>query len=76
MALQMDDTKLVAQYIRPKTIADKLEVSVDTVLRMVREGKLEGVRFEGQIRILYSSFQAYMETHKIKSQETQAHGEH
>ena len=70
MALQLGDSGIleppIDQYISPKTIAERLKVSPDTVLRMARKGDFEGVEFGGQVRILYSSSLDYMEKHKIQ----------
>jgi excisionase family DNA binding protein len=54
------------EWLSPRFIADTMGVHNDTVLSMVRRGELEGVRFGGQVRISRSSFERYLQTHRIE----------
>jgi excisionase family DNA binding protein len=66
------DTEVGTQelrYIKPKTIATMMDVSVDTVLSMMHRGELEGVQFGAHWRIKFKSFLDYLEVHRYKKDE-------
>lgn len=56
----------IQQYVRPGTIAEKMDVSVDTVLDMAHKGELEAVKFRGQVRISLLSFLKYLVEHHLE----------
>ena len=57
------------RYIKPKTIATMMDVSLDTVLSMMHRGELEGVKFGAHWRIKLQSFLDYLEVHRYKKGE-------
>lgn len=54
------------RYLKPKTIAEWMDVSVDTVLAMMHRGELEGVQFGTHWRIKLQSLKDYLEKHRNK----------
>jgi excisionase family DNA binding protein len=60
------------RYLKPKTIAEWMDVSVDTVLAMMHKGELEGVQFGAHWRIKLKSFLDYLERHRCKKDELEA----
>ena len=59
------------RYIRPSTVAEMMDVSVDKVVDMAHHGELEGVRFGSQIRIRLKSLQDYLATHRLEAETPQ-----
>ena len=57
------------RYLKPKTIAIMMDVSVDTVLAMMHRGELEGVQFGAHWRIKFKSLKDYLEVHRYKKGE-------
>ncbi len=57
------------RYLKPKTIATMMDVSVDTVLAMMHRGELEGVQFGAHWRIKFKSLKDYLEVHRYKKGE-------
>ncbi len=57
------------RYLKPKTIAIMMDVSVDTVLAMMHRGELEGVQFGAHWRIKLQSLKDYLERHRSKKGE-------
>ncbi len=60
------------RYLKPKTIAIMMDVSVDTVLAMMHRGELEGVQFGAHWRIKLQSLKDYLERHRSKKGEFEA----
>jgi excisionase family DNA binding protein len=60
------------RYIKPKTIASWMDVSLDTVNALVIKGELEGVKFGAHWRIKLKSFLDYLERHSCKKGELDA----
>ncbi len=54
------------RYLKPKTIAIMMDVSVDTVLAMMHRGELEGVQFGAHWRIRLQSLKDYLERHRSR----------
>lgn len=57
------------RYIKPKTIASWMDVSLDTVNALVLKGELEGVKFGAHWRIKLKSFLDYLERNRCKKGE-------
>lgn len=57
------------RYVKPKTIAECMDVSLDTVLAMMHKGELEGVKFGAHWRIKFKSFLDYLERNRCKKGE-------
>ena len=56
------------EYIKPTDIAKLLKVSRFTIYKWIREGRLQGVRFGGDVlRVPRSSFDAFMRNAKETS---------
>lgn len=51
--------------IQVSTVMEILQVSEGTVRKMIRSGKLEGIKIESCTRITRSSLLGYLETNKI-----------
>ncbi len=62
----VEDGRDIQQYVRPSTIAEKMDVSVDTVLDMAHKGELEAIKFRGQVRISLQSFRDYLASHHLE----------
>ncbi len=58
------------RYLKPKTIAIMMDVSVDTVLAMMHRGELEGVQFGAHWRIKLQSLKDYLERHRSRERRT------
>jgi excisionase family DNA binding protein len=60
------------RYVKPKTIAECMDVSLDTVIALMNKGELEGVKFGAHWRIKLKSFLDYLERHRCKTGELEA----
>ncbi len=70
--IETQERDLELRYLKPKTIAIMMDVSVDTVLAMMHRGELEGVQFGAHWRIRLQSLKDYLERHRSKKGELDA----
>lgn len=52
------------KYLSVNDIADLLQVSIDTVRRWIRKGKLPALDFGGQYRVAPNDLQTFLEQHR------------
>ncbi len=62
---------IMEQYLTPEEVAEKLKLHPDTVKRLLRQGKIPGVKIEGSWRISISELNAYLDQQRKKHQERQ-----
>jgi excisionase family DNA binding protein len=51
-------------FYTPEDVANMLELTVDTIRRYIREGKLPAIRLEGTYRIQREDFERFIEERK------------
>ena len=44
----------IQQWYKPRQVADMMNISVKTIMRMINKGELDAKRFGGSIRIPFS----------------------
>ena len=55
-------------YLTTEDIAEQLQISVFTVRRYIRSGKLRAVKLEGSYRIRRSEFERFLKAREIGEQ--------
>jgi excisionase family DNA binding protein len=60
----------MSNYLTTQEVADRLGVSVFTIRRYVRSGKLKAVRLEGSYRVSRDELQAFLRDREIGGEST------
>lgn len=60
---------VMEKLMTPEEVADALQMHVETVKRLLREGKLPGFKVSGQWRVSPSELKVYLEEQRKKSEQ-------
>lgn len=62
---------LPLQWLRPQTVATTLQVDVRTIINMVHDGRLAGMRVGRSWRVSHASLDAYCQSHASLGEESE-----